>query len=169
MRMPMRWAAAGAMVVAMVAAASYFFLTDSPRAPRARFSLLSGRTLSTRQLRGKVYVVDFWATSCATCIAEMPQMIQTYQRFRGRDFDFIAVAMSYDPANYVADYSRTRHLPFQVALDRHGQVAKAFYDVRMTPTTFLMDKQGRVVRRILGRPDFATLDALIRHELARPA
>ena len=169
MRIPIRWAAAGAMVVAMAAAASYFFLTDSPRAPRATFSLLSGRTLSTRQLRGKVYVVDFWATSCATCIAEMPQMIQTYQRFRGQQFEFIAVAMSYDPAGYVADYSRTRHLPFQVALDTSGQVAKAFYDVRMTPTTFLVDKRGHVVKRILGRPDFGTLDALIRDELARPA
>ena len=96
-------------------------------------------------------------------------MIQTYQRFRSKDFDFIAVAMSYDPAHYVADYSRTRHLPFQVALDKGGQVARAFYDVRMTPTTFLVDKQGHVVKRILGRPDFATLDDLIRDELARPA
>ena len=96
-------------------------------------------------------------------------MVQTHQRFRGQQFEFIAVAMSYDPVRYVADYSRTRHLPFQVALDTSGQVAKAFYDVRMTPTTFLVDKQGHVVKRILGRPDFATLDALIRDELARPA
>ena len=96
-------------------------------------------------------------------------MILTCQRFGGKDFDFVAVAMSHDPADDVADYSRTRHLPSQVALDKGGQLARSFYDVRMTPTTFRVDKQGHVVKRILGRPDFATLDALIRDELERTA
>ncbi|CQR34741.1 Putative thioredoxin (fragment) [Thiomonas arsenitoxydans] len=117
----------------------------------------------------QVYLVNFWATSCATCIKEMPKMVKTYERFKGRDFEFIAVDMSYDPLPYVTDYTSTRHLPFEVAKDVGGRLAREFYDVRLTPTTFLVDKQGNIVKRILGEPDFSELDRLIQHELAKNA
>ncbi len=163
--MRMRYAAAtvAALVVAGIA---IFTLTYRPAAPDATFVLLSGKKLTTTELRGKVYLVNFWATSCATCIKEMPQMIQTDQRFKGRDFDFVAVAMSYDPPDYVAQYARSRHLPFEVARDADGSVARAFFGVRLTPTTFLVDKRGRIVKRILGEPNFPELDRLIQRELA---
>ncbi|MHB8913274.1 MAG: TlpA disulfide reductase family protein, partial [Lysobacter sp.] len=159
-------AAGVAAALVAVAATAYVALTDRPAAPDATFVLLSGRKLTTAQLRGKVYLVNFWATSCATCIKEMPQMIQTDQRFKGRDFAFVAVAMSYDPPDYVAQYARSRHLPFEVARDADGSVARAFFGVRLTPTTFLVDKRGRIVKRILGEPDFPELDRLIQRELA---
>jgi peroxiredoxin len=57
-------------------------------------------------------------------------------------------------------------LPFGVAIDNTGEVAKAFGDVKMTPTTFLIDKQGRIVKQYLGAPDFAALDELITELLA---
>ena len=168
MRMRARFAVA-AVLPLTVAATAWFVLTERPAVPDATFVLLSGRKLSTAELRGKVYLVNFWATSCATCIKEMPRMIDTYRRFQGRDFDFIAVAMSYDPPDYVADYTRTRHLPFRVARDADGSSAREFFGVRLTPTTFVVDKRGRVVKRILGEPDFAELDRLIRRELDAPA
>jgi thiol-disulfide isomerase/thioredoxin len=158
-----------AIVAFVMAGAAYFVLARKPAVPRATFVLLSGRTLSTSSLRGQVYLVNFWATSCATCIKEMPQMVKTYERFKGRNFEFIAVDMSYDPLPYVTDYTSTRHLPFKVAKDVGGRLAREFYDVRLTPTTFLVDKQGNIVKRILGEPDFPELDRLIQHELAKNA
>ncbi|CAZ89702.1 putative thioredoxin [Thiomonas arsenitoxydans] len=165
MRIRLRSVVAAGVAAALVAVA-YVALTDHPPAPDATFVLLSGRKLTTTQLRGKVYLVNFWATSCATCIKEMPQMIQTDQRFKGRDFAFVAVAMSYDPPDFVEQYARTRRLPFDVARDADGSAARAFFGVRMTPTTFLVDKRGRILKRILGEPDFPELHRLIRRELA---
>ena len=166
--MRVRYAIATVLALVMVGGA-YFVVNRKPLVPQAMFVLLSGKTLSTSDLRGQVYLVNFWATSCATCIKEMPQMVKTYDRFKGRDFEFIAVDMSYDPLPFVTDYAATRHLPFKVAKDTDGHLAREFYNVRLTPTTFLVDKQGHLVKRILGKPDFSELDRLIQHELAKSA
>ena len=99
-------------------------------------------------------MVNFWATSCTTCVAEMPQMVDTYNKFKPQGMEFVAVAMSYDPPNYVVNYAETRHLPFKVALDTDGAAAKAYGDVAMTPTTFVIDKDGKILKRYLGKPDF---------------
>ena len=69
--------------------------------------------------------------------------------------------MSYDPPSYVVNFSETRKLPFKVAIDNTGAVAKAWGDVRLTPTTFLVNKQGEIVKRYVGTPDFAELNRLI--------
>ena len=91
----------------------------------------------------------------------MPQIIATHEKFKGRGFDTLAVAMSYDPPAYVASFAETRKLPFGVAIDNTGTVAKAFGDVRLTPTTFVLDKRGGIVKKFVGEPDFAALHALI--------
>jgi len=105
--------------------------------------------------------VNFWATSCTTCVAEMPELVATHQKYQSRGFDTLAVAMSYDPPSYVVNFSETRKLPFKVAIDNTGAVAKAWGDVRLTPTTFVVNKQGQIVKRYVGTPDFAELNRLI--------
>lgn len=155
------------LAIAALAISAYMTFGRTSTVPDATFVLLSGQKITTAELRGKVYLVNFWATSCATCIKEMPQMIETYNKFKGKDFDFIAVAMQYDPPAYVANYTQTRHLPFKVALDPDGSLERQFYNVQMTPTTFLVDRNGRILKRILGEPDFPALHALIERELAR--
>lgn len=73
--------------------------------------------------------------------------------------------MKHDPPNYVLNYAEKNKLPFTVALDPMGALAKAFGEVKLTPTTFIIDKQGRMVMRILGEPDFAKLHALLAEKL----
>ena len=63
------------------------------RAPESSFVLLDGSTVSTKQLQGKVTLVNFWATSCTTCVAEMPQLIATYKQYQAQGFETVAVAM----------------------------------------------------------------------------
>lgn len=135
-------------------------------APAVDYVLLDGQKASSRQWAGKVVLVNFWATSCATCVKEMPQVIATHNKFKGRGFDTLAVAMSYDPPAFVARYAETRHLPFGVAIDNTGAVASAFGQVQMTPTTFLINKRGEIVKRFVGEPDFAALHGLIEQLLA---
>jgi len=110
--------------------------------------------------------VNFWATSCTTCVKEMPQVVATHNKFKDRGFDTLAVAMSYDPPAFVSRFAETRGLPFGVAIDNTGTVANAFGPVQMTPTTFLINKRGEIVKRFVGEPDFAALHGLIEQLLA---
>ena len=135
-------------------------------APAATFNTLKGEQLSTSSLRGKVVLVNFWATSCGSCIAEMPQMAGTFNKYREQGFELVAVAMSYDPPQYVQNYAETRALPFTVALDSNGSNAKAFGDVQLTPTAFLIDKDGNIMKRFVGVPDEAGLHRLIEKALS---
>jgi peroxiredoxin len=135
-------------------------------APASTMVLLDGSKHSTQAMKGKVTLVNFWATSCTTCVAEMPQMIATYNQFKTQGFDTVAVAMSYDPPSYVVNYAQTRALPFKVAIDNTGAVAKAWGEVKLTPTTYLVNKRGEIVKRYVGAPDFNAMNALIGKLLA---
>jgi peroxiredoxin len=147
----------------MLAAGFFFYqsLSAKQAAPALSFTNLQGNKISTQSLKGKVYMVNFWATSCTTCVKEMPQMIASYEKFRAQGLEFFAVAMSYDPPNYVLNFTETRQLPFQVVLDVEGKIAQAFGDVRLTPTTFVIDKQGNIIKRYVGEPSFVELDQLL--------
>jgi peroxiredoxin len=135
-------------------------------APKSHFVLLDASRTTTQDFKGKVTLVNFWATSCTTCVAEMPKMIATYDKYHTKGYEMIAVAMSYDPPSYVVNYTQTRKLPFKVAIDNTGAIAKAWGDVRLTPTTFLLNKRGEIVRRYVGEPNFVELQALIEELLA---
>lgn len=139
--------------------------SGDPHVPEASFSTLSGERLTTEQLRGKVVLVNFWATSCVSCVREMPKMVETYRKFASRGYETVAVAMSYDPPAQVADFARSRALPFKVAVDANGALARSFGDVRATPMSFLIDRQGRIVKRYLGEPDWADLHATVEKAL----
>jgi peroxiredoxin len=141
--------------------------SGSTPAPASTFVLLDGTRIDTASLKGKVTLVNFWATSCVTCVAEMPQVIATYDKYQSRGYNTLAVAMNYDPPSYVVNYAQTRKLPFQVAIDNTGTVAKAWGDVQLTPTSYLVDKQGRIVKRYVGEPDFTELHQLIEKLLAQ--
>ena len=135
-------------------------------APAVSFRTLNGELIALESLRGKVVMVNFWATSCATCVQEMPEMVETYKKYSDRGLEFIAVAMSYDPPNYVLNYAESRQLPFKVALDTDGQAAKSFGDVKLTPTTFVIGKDGAILKRYVGIPEFASMHQLLEKALA---
>jgi peroxiredoxin len=135
--------------------------SGAQNAPESTFVLLDGSKRTSADLRGKVTLVNFWATSCVTCVAEMPRMVSTYNKYQVRGYDMLAVAMRYDPPSYVVNYAETRQLPFKVAIDNTGALAKAWGDVQLTPTTFLVNKHGQIVKQYVGEPDFAALHLLI--------
>jgi peroxiredoxin len=133
-------------------------------APEVRFAVLSGETFSTSDLRGKVVLVNFWGSYCAACIKEMPKIVETYQKFAPQGYETIAVAVRRDSAERVQQLAAT--LPFKVALDRSGELAKEFGNVRITPTSFLIDREGRVLRRYVGEPNWTEVHQLVERALA---
>lgn len=155
---------AGMGVAAMLALAG---CAGKEAAPASTFVLLDGSSTTTDALKGKVMLVNFWATTCVTCVKEMPSLVSTYNKYQGQGFETVAVAMDYDPPAWVLNFAQTRQLPFKVAIDNTGEIASAWGDVRLTPTTFLVDRQGRIVKRYVGEPDFAALHQLIEKLLAQ--
>lgn len=157
----------GAAAAAVLAVAAGVFMSSGPQAaPESTFVLLDGSRKSTADLKGKVTLVNFWATSCVTCVAEMPKVISTYNKYKSQGYDTMAVAMSYDPPSYVVNFAQSRQLPFSVAIDNTGEVAKAWEDVKLTPTTFIVNKRGDIVKRYVGEPNFDELHQLIERLLA---
>ena len=156
-----------ALVVCGASAAWLFYSGSTPaQAPASEFVLLDGSRLQTQDMRGRVTLVNFWATSCVSCVAEMPKLIATHQKYKAAGFDTLAVAMSYDPPSYVVNFAQTRQLPFKVAIDNTGNVARAWGDVKLTPTTYVVNKRGEIVKRYVGEPDFGELHRLIERLLA---
>jgi len=158
------------ITIAVVAGAVlYGRHTQRAMAPAVEFMSLKGERIPLAALRGKVVLVEFWATDCATCVREMPDLVATHEKYGSGGLETIAVAMRYDPPNYVLAYAERNRLPFTVAFDPIGDVAKAFGNVKLTPTTFLIDRRGVIVARIVGERDFTRLRALIEQKLKEPA
>jgi alkyl hydroperoxide reductase subunit AhpC len=167
MKKSMRFAFGGLCIA--LAAAAAFLLTQPAQAPETRFATLGGEQFGTADLRGKVVLVNFWATSCTTCVAEMPMLSATQNKFASRGYDTIAVAMQYDHPNHVATFVQQRALPFKVVLDTDGAIARAFGQVRVTPTSMLIDKRGRILKTYLGEPKVEEFHALVDQALNEPS
>ncbi|MFP5404691.1 MAG: peroxiredoxin family protein [Gammaproteobacteria bacterium] len=153
------------VAVGLVGALAYA-LTAKPAAPPQVFATLDGRQIALAEQRGKVVLVNFWATSCPGCVKEMPDMVKVYNDYRERGFEIVAVAMSYDPPAYVNNFVQTRQLPFPIVLDTDGAHAQAFGNVQVTPTSFVIGPDGRIHEHKLGEIDFNRLRALLDRELS---
>ncbi|MDR0703266.1 MAG: TlpA family protein disulfide reductase [Azoarcus sp.] len=157
------------LAIVALAVGGLFVHGARPLMPEVGFTTLQGERLDTAAMRGKVVLINFWATSCAACVAEMPKLVETHDKFAARGLETVAMAMSYDPEAQVRAYVARSALPFKVALDSGDAVARAFGGVRLTPTTFLIDRRGRIVHKYLGEPDFQALHVLLEKLLAEAA
>ena len=161
---PVHLALAAAITVA-VGASGYIVATQKPRMPSVEYVLLNGQKMATPAWEGQVSLVLFWATDCASCVKEMPEVVQTYQQYKAQGLNMLAVAMSHDAPAHVAAFTESRQLPFPVAIDHAGQIAKKFGDVRLTPYTVLVNRRGEIVKRYLGPIKFDELHQDLQHWL----
>lgn len=142
-----------------------FSLSQTPSAPDVTFTTLKGEKIAMSALKGKIVLVNFWATDCPGCIKEMPDLINTYNQYKQKGFEVVAVAMPYDPPAQVLNYTTQKSLPFPVMHDGLSEMVQAFGGVNLTPTSYLYDKQGKRVQRIIGELNFAQLRQLLDKEL----
>lgn len=132
------------------------------KAPETEFHLIDNQAVSLNQLKGQVVILNFWATDCVSCIAEMPALSQIYQNNKSQGLELIAVAVARDNPEKVVRFAQKQALPFKVTYDATGQIADKWGPIRVTPTTIIIDRKGRVTQEITGKITQGQLEEAIR-------
>jgi len=158
------------ILVAVVALVWFAIGNNKQQAPAFSLIDFDGRPVTEQQFAGKVTLVNFWATSCVGCVAEMPELIATQKKYGDQGYQTVAIAMSYDPEDHIKTFMTTHDMSqFTVAKDKTGAVAKAYGNVQLTPTSVLVNSSGEVLTTIVGEPNFEALHKLIESQLSSKA
>lgn len=157
---------AGVITVVLMLIAFIGFRLQQPKTSNAVFTTIHGKEISMESLKGKVVLVNFWATSCKSCVNEMPDLINTYNEYHQQGLEIIAVAMPYDPPAQVVNFANQKKLPFPVMHDGYAEITRKFGGVKVTPTAYLYNKEGERIQHAVGRLNFDKLHALLDKELS---
>lgn len=133
------------LALLVIAATAWLLWPNRQPLPPLTFNLTDGRTLASADLLGKPVLVNFWSVSCEVCLRDMPKLERLATSLAERGLTTIGVAMPYDPPTAVIELSRRLQPGFPIALDVHGELARAFGDVDVTPSTFLVGRDGTIV------------------------
>ncbi|MEE9191149.1 MAG: TlpA disulfide reductase family protein [Candidatus Aerophobetes bacterium] len=113
---------------------------------------LKGETVSLEDYRGRLIFLNFWATWCGPCRAEMPSMQRLWEEFKEEDFVILAINIQ-EESKLVSSFMNERGLSFPVLLDEKGKVART-YGVRGIPTTFFLNPEGEIIGKAVGARDW---------------
>lgn len=138
---------------------------EGSAAPRLRLVDLSGQTATLEQYRGRVVLLDFWATWCDACNEELPSLKTLYADFHGRGLEFLAVSVDEAGRKALLPFVAQNAIPWRVLLADSDVVES--YRVFGLPTKFLIDPQGIVARKYVGSVDPKMLEQDIRELLRR--
>lgn len=146
-------AEAGTLSEAQISAMGLIVLKEKPAAPDFTLTDKNGKKVTLSSFRGKVVLLNFWATWCPPCRQEMPSMEKLFQSFHDRT-DFVMLAVdSQEPLTTVEPFLKKYGYTFPILLDTTGEVG-SMYSVTGIPTTYLIDAQGRVIAGKVGAHDW---------------
>lgn len=149
-------------------AAAFGVASANTAAPDFQLTTLDGANLSRDALRGKVVLVNFWATWCPPCRVEMPGFQHVYDRKKAEGFTILGVSTDAAGSQHVARYLREREITYPVAM-ASGGIVRAFGGSSALPTSFLIDRQGRVRHTVTGIFAEVALEQAVNRLLAEPA
>ena len=155
------------LLLVLVTLLVLFFLSlaTNKKVPEIAVNSITGEAIKLYQVKNNFTIINFWATDCPGCIKEMPGLTNVYNQLKGQGLQIIAVSMSYDPPNQVLNFTQKNKIPFPVVLDVDGQIARSFEQIRLTPTSILIDKNGKIIDKVIGELDFNKLNALLKKHL----
>ncbi len=117
-------------------------------------------------VRGKIVLLNFWGTWCPPCRREIPDLIEVNQESEGKDFVVVGITLERDVVNAeqnVKDFATQKGLKYLNIIDKDQSIARAYGGINAVPTTFIIDKKGRIVETLVGarmKQDF--IDAINR-------
>jgi peroxiredoxin len=123
--------------------------------PNFTFPDINGKEVSLSDHRGKVVLVNVWATWCPPCRQEMPSMQSLYEKFKDENFKILAVSIDSEGRAAVAPFMLKMNLTFPALLDP-GETIRPLYGITGVPESFIIDKQGILVEKIIGPINWAT-------------
>jgi peroxiredoxin len=134
-------------------------IKEDKKAPDFTLNDLNSKKVGLRQFKGKIILLNFWATWCGPCKEEMPGMEVLHQQFKGRNFVLLATSVDYEGSKPVQEFINKHRYTFPVLLDPKCEVLDLF-DVKGIPTSFLIDKKGRMVGRATGPRDWKSPEVI---------
>jgi len=135
---------------------------DLPRpAPEFTVRDLDGKTVSSASLRGKVTLLDFWATWCVPCVKNAPELSRLHRDWSGRGFQVLGVSIDEGGAKKVRPFLKKHAVSYPIALDGGKPTAWQSFRVKAVPAAYLIDAEGNIVRQWLGRVDPAEIEAAL--------
>jgi peroxiredoxin len=123
--------------------------------PNFAFPDINGKQISLADYRGRVVLINVWATWCPPCGQEMPSMQRLYEKFKGENFEILAVSIDSEGREVVAPFMRKMNLTFPALLDP-GETIIPLYGITGVPESFIVDKDGILVEKIVGPLNWAT-------------
>jgi thiol-disulfide isomerase/thioredoxin len=129
-------------------------------APYWQLVTLDGKAIGTEQLKGKVVVVDFWATWCGPCVYKVPGYIALQKKYADRGLVIVGLSVDQQGADLVSNFISKHGINYPVALAT-TEVINAFGDIEGIPTTLLIDREGNIRHRKAGAKETADYEKLI--------
>ena len=128
-------------------------------APDFKLPGLNGKMVSLSDYRGKVVLVNIWATWCRPCVAEMPSLEKLYQQLKGDAFEILAVSVDTTGGSAVAPFMNKHNLTFPALVDTGG-ITRLMYNTTGVPESFIINRQGILAKKIVGPLDWAAPEVL---------
>ena len=128
-------------------------------APDFTFPGMDGKMVSLADYKGKVVLVNIWATWCPSCVNEMPSMERLYQKLKGGDFEILAISIDSLGVKVVAPFMKKYKLTFPALIDSAGAIRMG-YRTTGVPESFIIDKDGILVKKIIGPLDWTKPETL---------
>ena len=133
--------------------------------PDFQVATLDGRVLQLSALKGKVVIVDFWATWCPPCLEEVPHFNELYTQYKGKGFEMIGIALDEEGPGPVASFVKDQRVSYPVAMG-NDRLLQGFGGILGLPTTFVLDKNGRVAHKQIGYQEKEVFEKEIQQLLA---
>ncbi|MBI5464638.1 MAG: TlpA family protein disulfide reductase [Ignavibacteriales bacterium] len=134
------------------------------KAPLFSLKTADGKVVELAKLKGKVVVVNFWATWCGPCRAEIPAFLEVYQQYKEKGLEIVGISVDDDGWGAVKPFVAKYKITYPIVVD-NNKVARSFGDLSAIPTTFVIDKQGMIVERHVGSMNKRDFEDLIKPHL----
>jgi peroxiredoxin len=120
---------------------------------------IDGKRMSLKDFRGRVIMLNFWATWCSPCRVEMPSMENLYKKFKDRNFIILGISVDNNRIRRLSNFIKEFGITFPVLLDKDGKIANR-YGVKGIPTTFIINRNGEFIGKIVGARDWLNPNAV---------